>query len=143
MRIRSCINAQNTVMEKIKEFFATHKKTAFAATLAAALLTGAANGLFGGGGGMLAVPAYTVIAGEEPKKAHATAVAAILPLSAVSAAIYLAGGNFDPSFGYYVCGGVIIGGIAGSFLLKKISSRLLEFVFYGVMLAAGIKMLLR
>lgn len=130
-------------MEKIKAFFASHKKTAFAATVVAALLTGAANGLFGGGGGMLAVPAYTIVAGEEPKKAHATAVAAILPLSAISAAIYLSGGNFDSSFGYYVCGGVIIGGIAGSFFLKKISSRLLEFVFYGVMLAAGIRMLTR
>ena len=79
----------------------------------------------------------------ETKKAHATAVAAILPLSLISAIIYIANGNFNPSFGYYVCGAVIIGGITGSFLLKKISSRLLEFIFYGVMLAAGIRMLNR
>ncbi len=130
-------------MEKLREFFRTHKKTSVALTVAAALLTGTANGLFGGGGGMLAVPAYTVFLGEEPKKAHATAVAAILPLSAVSAAIYISGGNFNPTFGYHVCIAVIIGGIAGSLFLKKISSGLLETLFYGLMLAAGIRMLVR
>lgn len=130
-------------MEKIKQFFTQHKKAATIATVFAALLTGVANGLFGGGGGMLAVPAYTVLNGMETKKAHATAVAAILPLSAISAVIYILNGNFDPSFGYYVCGGVIIGGIAGSLFLKKISSGLLEFVFYGLMLVAGIRMLTR
>lgn len=130
-------------MEKLKKFIATHKKAAVTATVFSALLTGVANGLFGGGGGMLAVPAYTLFCGEDTKKAHATAVAAILPLSAISAAIYIANGNFDPSFGYYVGGAVVAGGIVGSFLLKKISSGLLEFVFYAVMLAAGIRMLTR
>lgn len=129
-------------MKKVKEFFASHKTAANVATVLTALLTGVANGAFGGGGGMLAVPAFTVIQGMEEKKAHATAVAAILPLSAVSAAVYILNGNFDPSFGYYVAGGVIAGGVIGSFLLKKISSTLLEFVFYGIMLAAGIRMLI-
>ena len=130
-------------MEKLKKFFASHKKSAVAATIFSALLTGVANGLFGGGGGMLAVPAYTLSCGEETKKAHATAVAAILPLSAISAAIYIANGNFEPSFGYYVGGAVIAGGVIGSFLLKKISSGFLEFVFYAIMLLAGIRMLTR
>lgn len=130
-------------MERLKKFFKTHRKTAIVATVFSALLTGVANGLFGGGGGMLAVPAYTVLCGEDTKKAHATAVAAILPLSAISAAVYIAGGNFQPSFGYYVCGAVLAGGIAGSLLLKKMSSGLLESVFYGVMLVAGIRMLTR
>lgn len=128
-------------MDRIRTFFSSHKKTAVFAAVVSALLTGTANGLFGGGGGMLAVPAYTVLLGVDERRAHATAVAAILPLSAISAAIYIANGNFDPSFGYFVSGGVIIGGIAGSLLLKKINTKLLEFVFYGVMLAAGIRML--
>lgn len=135
------IRAHIKRMKKLKDFFDGHKKFAGAATVIAALLTGVANGLFGGGGGMLAVPAYTVFQNMETKRAHATAVAAILPLSVVSAAVYITNGNFEPSFGYYVCGGVIIGGIAGSFFLKKISSGLLEFAFYGLMLAAGIRML--
>lgn len=128
-------------MKSVKKFFASHNALANAATVFSALLTGVANGAFGGGGGMLAVPAFTVLQGMDEKKAHATAVATILPLSAVSAAVYILNGNFDPSFGYHVAGGVIVGGILGSFVLKKISSTLLEFVFYGIMLAAGIRML--
>lgn len=126
-------------MSKLSDFLSRHKFVANAATVIAGLLTGTANGLFGGGGGMFAVPAYTTLRNLPAKKAHATAVATILPLSVVSSVIYILKGNFDPSFGYYVTGGVIIGGIAGSLLLKKISSKLLTFVFYAVMLAAGIK----
>ena len=42
--------------------------------------TGAANGLFGGGGGMIAVPLLRA-QGLEEKRAHATAIAVILPVS--------------------------------------------------------------
>ena len=55
-------------MDELKNFLSLHRKTATVATVTAALLTGIANGLFGGGGGMLAVPAYTVFQGMETKK---------------------------------------------------------------------------
>ena len=44
---------------------------------------GATNALFGGGGGMLAVPALKLL-GHAEKQAHATAIAVILPVSALS-----------------------------------------------------------
>ena len=50
---------------------------------------GLVNGLFGGGGGMVLVPLLNGWCGLEGKQAFATCVAAILPLSAVSAAVYL------------------------------------------------------
>ena len=57
-----------------------------------AAVTGAAcgllNGLFGAGGGMAAVPLLKA-GGLPQKKAHATSLAVILPLAAVSAAFYL------------------------------------------------------
>ena len=56
---------------------------------------GAINGLFGAGGGMLAVPVLTYVAGLSEKKAHATAIAVILPLCAVGAAVYAAKGGYD------------------------------------------------
>ena len=43
------------------------------------------NGFFGSGGGVLAVGAMTRL-GEEEKRAHASAILAILPLCVVSAA---------------------------------------------------------
>lgn len=100
---------------------------------------GAANGLFGGGGGMIAVPALTQT-GVPSKKAHATAIAIILPLSLISGAVYLAKGAADPSVILPSCAGVFVGGIAGALLLKKINSRGLSLLFYALMIAAGLKL---
>lgn len=100
---------------------------------------GAANGLFGGGGGMIAVPALT-LTGVPSKKAHATAIAIILPLSLISGAVYLAKGAADPSVILPSCAGVFVGGIAGALLLKKINSRGLSLLFYALMIAAGLKL---
>lgn len=100
---------------------------------------GAANGLFGGGGGMIAVPALT-LTGVPSKKAHATAIAIILPLSLISGAVYLSKGAADPSVILPSCAGVVVGGIAGALLLKKINSRGLSLLFYALMIAAGLKL---
>ena len=100
---------------------------------------GAANGLFGGGGGMIAVPALT-LTGVPSKKAHATAIAIILPLSLISGAVYLAKGAADPSVILPSCAGVFVGGIVGALLLKKINSRGLPLLFYALMIAAGLKL---
>lgn len=100
---------------------------------------GAANGLFGGGGGMIAVPALT-LTGVPSKKAHATAIAIILPLSLISGAVYLAKGAADPSVILPSCAGVFVGGIVGALLLKKINSRGLSLLFYAIMIAAGLKL---
>ena len=53
------------------------------------------NGLFGSGGGMLAVPLLEH-RGLPPDRAHATSLAVILPLTAVSAGAYLFTGGADP-----------------------------------------------
>ena len=45
------------------------------------LVTGFANGLFGSGGGTIVVPAMERFLKVEEHKAHATAIAVILPLS--------------------------------------------------------------
>ena len=105
------------------------------------IAVGAANGLFGGGGGMIAVPALTA-SGASEKKAHATAVAVILPLSLISAAVYLAKGTLSWEAALPSCLGIVAGGVIGSLLLKKIDPSLLTKVFYVLMIAAGRKLAL-
>ena len=105
----------------------------------AAAAAGCVNGLFGGGGGMLIVPLLSG-AGLEVKKAHATAVAVILPLCLVSAVIYIVKGIFDLHLTLCVGGGVVAGGILGALLLKKAGGFWLSLFFYAVMIAAGAKM---
>ena len=105
------------------------------------VVTGFLNGLFGGGGGMVAVPSFIIFTGTEPKKAHATAIALILPITVVSAAVYIFKGYFDLSLDLPVTVGVLGGGIAGALLLKKASNAFLVKFFAVVMFAAGVKLL--
>lgn len=105
------------------------------------VVTGAVNGFFGGGGGMIVVPLLTFLLKMETKKAHATAIAIILPISVVSAIVYFFKGSFDFSAGIPSGIGVVAGGIAGAWLLGKLSSKLITRIFAVVMLAAGIKLL--
>lgn len=105
------------------------------------VITGFLNGLFGGGGGMIAVPAFITLIGMEPKKAHATAIALILPTTLISAAVYIFKGYFSLSLDLPVTMGALFGGIIGALLLKKISNGFLIKLFAAVMLAAGVKLL--
>ena len=106
-------------------------------------VTGFINGFFGGGGGMIVVPVMTILLKIEQKVAHATALAVILPVSIISALIYFFSGESGirlyPTLLTSV--GVIVGGILGALLLKKIDNKLLVKGFAVVMLIAGIKML--
>lgn len=106
------------------------------------LAVGAINGLFGAGGGMLAVPVLTFAAGLGEKKAHATAIAVILPLCLVSTVVYAVRGTFDYSVLPPTIAGVLIGGLTGAVALKKLSAPVLNFLFYGLMVFAGVKMMM-
>lgn len=105
------------------------------------IFIGAINGLFGAGGGMLLVPALTLVLGLEQKRAHATAIAIILPLCAVSSITYALRVSFDWNIILPTIIGVTIGGVLGAKLLKKMSNGALTFIFYSLMLFAGLKMI--
>ena len=95
---------------------------------------GVVNGLFGAGGGMLAVPVLAFAAGLPQK-------AVILPLCVVSTVVYAVRGGFETDILLPTVLGVLAGGIAGAALLKKLSAPVLNLLFYGLMLFAGIKMM--
>lgn len=105
-------------------------------------LAGFFNGLFGGGGGMIVVPMLIHLLGCEPKKAHATAILIILPLSIVSGLFYLSFGVLNLNLVLPVGIGVILGGIGGALLLSKLSNEWTIIIFSIVMAIAGLKMLL-
>jgi len=100
------------------------------------LLVGLANGLFGAGGGTVLVPALERFKPLETRKAHATALAVILPLCVVSAIVYVWGVDVDwPAVGLVSAGGVV-GGLLGAKLLSKISPGWLNMLF-GLFLTVG------
>ena len=106
------------------------------------VFAGLANGIVGGGGGMIVVPMLNHLLNYQNKYAHATAILIILPLSIVSGLFYLSFGNFNINVGVPVCIGVVIGGLVGAILLSKISSKIVGIIFSVLMAVAGIKMLL-
>ncbi len=110
-------------------------------TACIAVVTGFANGLFGAGGGTLLVPAMERFLKVEAHKAHATAIAVILPLSVVSAVIYWRGGGVPLNILLYVSMGGVVGGYAGAKWLNKIPKRWLHRIFGGFMVFAAIRMI--
>ncbi|MBD5636459.1 MAG: sulfite exporter TauE/SafE family protein [Clostridia bacterium] len=106
------------------------------------LLTGTANGLFGGGGGMIAVPYLEKVAKYPTASAHATAIAVVLPATFVSAVVYLIFGLVPLIVFLPVSIGVLLGGFLGAKLLGKINPKITAIVFSIFMLVAGVRMLL-
>lgn len=106
------------------------------------LFVGFANGFFGGGGGMIVVPILVFLLGLEDKKAHATALFVIFPISLVSSIIYLLKNEINLMQLFYCGIGFVLSGIIGAFLLNKINNKVLRIIFSIVMVVAGIKMLI-
>ena len=100
-------------------------------------VAGLVNGLFGGGGGMVLVPLLSGWCGLEGKQAFATCVAAILPLSAVSAAVYLLRQPFDwaAALPYLI-------GLVGGRLFHRVSVTWLRGLFAAFLLYGGVRYIL-
>ena len=106
------------------------------------LLAGLCCGLFGSGGGAVAVLALERMCGFASKDAHATAISIMLPLTFASAAVYCAGGGVDWHTLLFAAPGAILGSIAGAKLTGRIKSAALDKLFAAVMFCAGVWMLL-
>lgn len=108
------------------------------------IVTGFANGLFGSGGGTIAVPAMERFLGVEEHRAHATAIAVILPLSLLSLGIYLWKTDLGAVWrtALWASAGGLIGGFVGARLLNRISGIWLHRIFGAFMLAAAVRLIL-
>ncbi len=119
----------------------SHERGKIPLKLAAGAVAGFINGLFGGGGGMIVVPCLIYLLKYETGKAHATAIAIILPLSVLSGLFYTAFGDFTWEAVGFTTLGVTTGGVIGAFLLKNLAQKPITLIFSVVMALAGVKML--
>ena len=101
---------------------------------------GSANGLFGGGGGTLAVPLLQKT-GLNGQKAHATAILVILPVSFFSFLLYAFSGFYDFSVLVPTALGVTFGGLLGAKLLKILPMKIITLIFALLQAFAGVWML--
>ena len=102
---------------------------------------GLANGLFGGGGGMVLLPILSH-GGLSQRRLYATCVGVIFPVCAASAGIYLWRGDLTLTEALpYLCGG-LVGGVIGGKLYGRVSTKILKWLFAGFLFYAGVKYLL-
>lgn len=118
------------------------QKTNLLWLIIAGLVIGWVNGFWGGGGGMICVPVLISLLKLPEKRAHATTLLIMLPLSICSFVIYLLKGSVDIQMSLIVGGGFVVGGVLGALLLKDINNIVLRLVFALVIVAGGVKMLL-
>jgi len=129
---------------KYREFIGdSMKKSKFTAKLLLiGFITGLINGLFGSGGGTVLVPCLVFLMDVEDHKAHATAIAIILPLSILSSIIYYSYNVVDIALTENVAIGSVLGGIVGSMLLNKLPVNILRKFFGVIMIIAAVRMVI-
>ena len=134
------LSINKSFYEKRKKVEKSYKKVIF--IILASTLIGFTNGFFGGGGGMLCVPLLEKSLNISNKRAHATTIAVIVPLSLVSSIVYFLKNDLNVFDLLYTSIGVFIGGALGAVLLKKFSGKVIRVIFALLMLIAGIKMVI-
>ena len=104
-------------------------------------LAGLANGFFGSGGGLFLVPLFTRWIHLEQRKAFASSIAVILPLSLVSAVVYFFHGSIDLGEALPFLLGGLLGGILSLRFFEKIPLPILRKCFGVLIVYGGIRAL--
>jgi len=106
------------------------------------LAIGASLGLLGGGGTILALPLLLAL-GVEVKQAIAGSLAVVAATACVAAAHHTRAGNVDWRSAALFGPATVLGAYAAGRAAGRVSSQALLLVFTGLMIGAGISMLLR
>lgn len=122
--------------------FSEKPKSSVLIKLLTGALIGFVNGFWGGGGGMICVPLLMQIIKLSEKKAHATTLLIMLPLSLSSLVVYIISGNLQILNALKIGIGFVVGGMLGAIILKYISNLWLGIIFSLIIIAGGIKLLI-
>ncbi|MBQ6248713.1 MAG: TSUP family transporter [Oscillospiraceae bacterium] len=106
----------------------------------AGLAGGLVNGFFGGGGGMVLLPLLTRC-GVEPRRAFASCVAVMLPLCALSAAVYAVRGGLSLAAAWPYLAGGLAGGFLGGRLFRRVPTVWLRRLLAAFLLYGGVRYL--
>lgn len=108
------------------------------------ILAGFINGLLGAGGGIIIVFVLSrVLRESDSRDIFANALCVMLPLSAVSCAIYVANGSTSfEGFSAFILP-AILGGLLGGLLLCKINTFFLKKLFAALVAISGFLLLFR
>ncbi|HZU20099.1 MAG TPA: sulfite exporter TauE/SafE family protein [Gaiellaceae bacterium] len=106
--------------------------------LAIGVLGGLLSGLLGVGGGIVMVPLLVLWAGFAQRDAHATSLAAIIPISIAGIATFGAAGEVRVGAAVALAAGSMAGARGGTALLTRLDERALKLVFGAFLLGVAI-----
>lgn len=101
----------------------------WAGLLVLGLVAGMLSGLFGVGGGVLIVPALTLLLGFDTRVAAGTSLAAIVPVSIVGVISYAAAGAVDWLVAGILAVAAIAGAQVGTYLLNRLPRQAVRWAF--------------
>jgi uncharacterized membrane protein YfcA len=108
--------------------------------VAVGVIAGFTSGLFGVGGGIVIVPALVMVAGFPHKLATGTSLGAIVPISVAGIVGYATAGEVDWAAAACVALGAVVGAVAGTRWLLRISTPVLQLGFATAMALTAAKM---
>lgn len=106
------------------------------------LFAGVGSGLLGVGGGIVMVPLLTLVAGFTQHRAHATSLAAIIPIASVGSLAYVLAGEIDYGIAGLLIAGSLVGAPLGARIMSRVTENHLESMFGLLMLAVAIRLML-
>lgn len=104
------------------------------------LTAGVLSGGLGVGGGIVLVPLLIAV-GLDRHRAHATSLAAIMPIAAAGAVWYGLSGELALGLGVVVGLGGVVGSVVGATVMHRSSPRSLTILFSVVLLVAAVRMI--
>lgn len=107
----------------------------------AGVLAGLLSGMLGVGGGFALVPIFVLWLQIDQKRAHATSLAAIMPIAAFSAIGYAIRGDVALQAWALVMLGSVVGAKYGVQLLQRIPVKELKYLFAGVLTLCALRLL--
>jgi uncharacterized membrane protein YfcA len=108
---------------------------------ATGLVAGVLSGLLGVGGGIIMVSLLVMIAGYRQHNAHATSLAAIIPIAAAGAARFAAADTIDYRIAVLLAAGTLVGAPLGARLLARTRETSLKLLFGLLMMAVAVQLL--
>jgi uncharacterized membrane protein YfcA len=105
-------------------------------------VAGAMAGLFGVGGGIVIVPALTMLLKMPRRLAHGTSLAAVLPVAASGLVGYWTGGEVDWAAAALLTVGAVAGALIGTRLLHVVPVRALAFGFAALLVVTAVELFL-
>jgi uncharacterized membrane protein YfcA len=105
------------------------------------LVAGILSGLLGVGGGIIIVPLLVGLVHLSQHQAHATSLAAIVPIGAVGALTFALDGEVDLEVAGLLALGALVGAPVGARIMARIEERPLKIMFGVLMVAVGVQLL--